>query len=460
MLEKSTQYRFIYVNISFKNNQKFIKSLEKSFSVEIPYAYLELNSELKESLDSYFYIVDTPEFITIFKKICSKYPKASFSVLGKIRGGDILRFLNLCKEENTVFFKPGDFVQLMAGEFKGLIGKVKDLQRDTVTLEYQLLKESHCRTFPLSDIISYSGQEIVIEQFKDMEKQYLDKGIRRTLLFDGTDCLHRGIKTNNTKYNGDKLFIGGIFSFYFNLLKMKELYPEYDIIVVFDNDPLEGRSELYKKAFQLNMKECKELVNNIGYKTAVGSAKDIIFSICQKDKGESDNILIYSSNPTYQSLVSNIVHVLFPKTTFRGNSFLRTPETVKALWSVNDVPKVAWVLAIMGCQNILGINDFNRNMKKSDVKKIKEADFLPELINANTSIEFATTLVFKPDFSQFVAEHFYNNLQKLLFKEIPINLSPKGDFKEKEMIDQLERLQLYKEVELIERSKRIFKGMW
>lgn len=458
MIEKSTFYKFIYVSVSFQNNANFIQSLKNNFKMEIPYCDLkELTPELKESLDSYFYIEDTPEFIGAFKKLCSKYPKVSFTVLGRIRGKDIFSFFNICKEENVVTFKTGDNIRLISGEFKGLIAKVSSVEGENAIIEYPLLKEKKLKTVPLNSINKHSADysDLVVNQFKNLEKQYVKNGVFRTLLVDGNDCLHRCIKNNNVKYNGNRIFIGGVFGFYFNLLKLKEIYPEYEIQVFFEEESLQKRSEIYQAAFRQNLSWCIRLLDNIGFQYYTGSILNGIYTVLEKSKAEYEKVLIFSSNPLLQTLVSDSCTLLYPKMTFRGSSIYLTPESVRKQWEISDPEKILWSMSLVGdFENIRNYTQFSQNAK------VKKQDYLPALSTSNTFHEFKQELMKQDKFLNFILSGTMDeNFKNLQFSRIPLK-KEKGKPNETKMIKFLEELQMYKEVELIDRSMRIFKGMW
>lgn len=476
MIDLSTFYKFIYVSVSFHDNINFVKTLKETYGVEIPYLDLDtLNPELQDSLDSYIYLKDDESFVKTYKKLCSKYPRISFTVLGRIRGKNIYKFFDICKEENTQTFKPGDKIRLVSGEFKGLIADIREIQGVRAVIEYPILKEKKTRTVPLSEIGSFEDSfDLFADQFKDIEAQYKSKGMSRHLIIDGNDALHRCIQNNNNKYNGKKQYVGGFYGFYFTLLKLKEFYPEYTLHVVFEDfeesPEYTQKSQIYRDAFLLNFRWAVQFSNAVGFHTHYFKnhpSKNVIYSLCkglEKEKTVTD-IFIYTTNPLLQTLVSEKTTIFYPKVTFRGNAEYYNKEQILKNWEVDSLEKITWVLAIEGFNGTVSANAFF--LAKSDnqrqiAQKARKTEYFPLIQNAKNVEEFKIALSENVKYKEYLQSNVFDAvLQALAFPEVLLacNLDKK-ERDEEAALKILEETQFYKEIEYWDRSYRMLRGLW
>lgn len=471
MIDLGTFYNFIYVSVSFKNNPNFVKSLKENYRAEIPYVDLNtLNPELQESLDSYIYLEADDSFVKTYKKLCSKYSKISFTVLGKIRGKNIYKFFNICKEENTQTFRPGDKIRLVSGEFKGLIADIKEIQGDNAVIEFPILKEKKYKTVPLSEVGSFEDSfDLFADQFKDLESAFRNTGACKNLIIDGNDALHRSIQNNNNRYNGNKQYVGAFYGFFFNLLKLKEFYPEYTVHVVFEdfeNTPLFAeKSQTYKDAFALNFKWALRFTAAIGYHLHYFprvKSVDIIADLC-KTFEQTDSVtdsFVFSTNSLLQTLASKKTTLFYPKVTFRGNAIYLTPADIMEKWGVDSLEKVKWVLVMEGEHGTISINKFLS--KKDSAQKARKAEYHPAIQSSKNVEELKITLSKNPKYAEYFKSGIFDaGMQMLEFKPLPVPCNfDKKERNEEEALQVLEETQMYKEIEYWDRSYRMLRGLW
>lgn len=465
MIDKSKFYKFIYVSISFSDNPTFVKNLREKFPVEIPFLDMDnLNKVLKESLDSYFYIESNDAFLNIYKSICRKYPKISFTILGNIRGKDVFSFFDACKKENTNIFKVGDHVKLIEGDLKNLSAKISKIDKEKVEIEFPLLNGTKTISCNISDIILHENYTpLELNKFKDIEKKYKEKGVKNVLIVDGNNCLQRSMYNIPDKYNSKDNYIGGFFGFYFSLLKIKEMFPEYEIHVVFDELPMFD-SEKVNNAYFLNLVWCKEFVKNIGfyfYFDKIIPAKNQIASLIRQIKETCTKILIYSTNEIFFSLLSENVSVFYPKTTFRGNSEFIDLEKVIEMYGVKTPEQVIWALIFLGKLNkqSKSVSQFFREKYGPKHGKIKPSEYIHLIQKSNTKEEILKNIQQDSKFSCFLSEFEKNLNCAKLNSDVPISVEKK-DYDCIGVYKILEEVEMYKEIELWDRSERIFKGLW
>lgn len=466
MIDKSKLYKFIYVSVSFADNPNFVKRLKENFEIEIPFLNMkDLNRNLKESLDSYFYIEQNEKFVDIYKAICKKYPKISFTVLGSIRGKDVFSFFNACEKANENFLKIGDIVKLVEGDFKNLSAKVSSINKEIVEIEFPLLKKAKKLTCNISELVLQDSiQQLEFGKFNNLEKKYRDKGVRNAIVIDGNDCLLRCMHNIPDKYNSKGDYIGGFMGFFFNLLKLKEIYPEYEMIVVFGNLIQNSFTEKVRNAFLRNQFWCKKLVANLGFLYAFSETeqtKNVIYSIVENLKPSYSQLIVYSTNKILQSIVTKNVVVFCPKTTLRGNSEFFDPQKVMSRYEINDPGKIIWMLGFLGDKelSLKSITDFFVDKNGPKQSKIKPAEYIA-YVNSSNSVQELLDSIKKDSKLHLFVPILENNLNALAInKDGTFSITQKESL-DSEVCSLLEEIEMYKEIELWDRSERIFKGLW
>ena len=468
MIDKSLFYKFIYVSVSFQDNPAFVKGLKTKFKIEIPYVDLDnLNRSLKESLDSYFYIENNEDFVNTYKLICKKYPKVSFTVLGNIRGKDIFSFFNTCKLDNIETFKVGDRVKVIEGELKNLSAKVSAVDKESVEIEFPLLNGTKRIVCKISELIlneNYTPFEA--SKFKSLEKKFLDKGLKYAVVVDGNNCLLRSMRNIPDKYNSNANYVGGFIGFYFSLLKLKEMYPEFSMHVAFNlsSDAFGYLSDKAKKAIFSNMSWCKRFVEEIGFYCHYSfehQEKDILGSLLLNLQEEYSQILVYSTNTILQSLVNDKVTIFYPKTTFRGNSEFIGKEQILTKYEVNRIDKVLWYLGFVGDSEGIAksLAQVYAEIFGPKQGKIKPSEFTPAINNSKDESELLTNIEKEPKLVKFLPQ-LQKNLNLLKINRNLQIQTTKKDLNNASVKSVLEEVEMYKEVEIWDRSERIFKGLW
>lgn len=467
MIDKAKFYKFIYVSVSFSDKLNFAKTLKEKHPVEIPYLDMpHLNPVLREAIDSYFYIEDGPLFPDIYRTICRRHTKISFTVLGQIRGKDIFAFFSSCAKANISSFQVGDFVKVVEGSLKNLSANISAIMRDRIEISFKILNEVRKVSLKISQVVpqeSYAG--LTLNAFKSMEEKYLQKGIQRALILDGNNCLLRSMCNNPAKFNSKNQYVGGFIGFYFSLLKVKEMFPEYKIYVAFSD--IKGDSLLspeLKGTYLQNLKWCKELVLHLGYTLCHSPTKEtvsIIAHLIEKVLVEQEHVLLYSTDPLLPQLTSKKVEIFYPKTSFRGNSEFISEKMILEKTGLDKVSKYPWLLAFQGCleRNIPSVSDFFLVRSGPRLGRIRESEYLPLLLACETEEQFCQTVQQTPKFEAFHPSLLENLTRTKIAgaEEISSECKP---FSTEEVHKILAEVEMYKEIELWDRTERICQGMW
>jgi len=289
----------------------------------------------------------------------------------------------------------------------------------------------------------------------------------------------------DTKYTAkDKRFVGGSFGFYFTLLKLKELFCEYEVHVVFDgfpekkfeNNPFykENRKGKYtlsfKEEFEDNLKWVKVFIWNLGYflyHFSDKEADDVIGSLVKNltKRGYSD-IVIYSTDKDFYQLLSNNVRIYLPKESFRGYSKFLKEDEVLEKFKLNSIKKINWFRAIRGDggDTIPSINTYYKKIKyKSSIVKV--GHYIELINNANFLEEFIQEISNKDMFREFFREQFLKNLNLLeldcsIFDSFDMLDKFCGSFDREKIKSCLEFNSFFRELEMLDKNLRIFKGEW
>lgn len=248
------------------------------------------------------------------------------------------------------------------------------------------------------------------------------------------------------------------------MLKLKEIYPEYEIIVVFDNSIPNSFTEKVKNAFLRNQFWCKRLVENLGFSyvfSETEQTKNVISSIIENLKQSYSELIVYSTNKVLQSIVAKNVVVFYPKTTFRGNSEFFNPQKVMSKYGINSPHKIVWMLGFLGDKelSLKSVTDFFVDMNGPKQGKIKPAEYVA-YVNSSNSVQELLDFLKKDSKLQLFVPILENNLKAMAINKNGTFSVTKKEPSDSEICSLLEEVEMYKEIELWDRSERIFKGMW
>ena len=483
-IEPDKIYVLLHTQISFARNIVFLRKIKELFTLEIPYIdFPKLTPELQDALDQYIYVLNVPGVEITIHKLCHHYSSVSFTELGKVMGSEILGLIDSCLEELKSSVIIGGTYKILSGPLKNLHTIVRDVEGEYAHVSYETLNCSREITLPITNL----EETVPLNPeagFKDFLADAKKSGRHGAVIIDGSFSLHKSAFGYDTVYTRAGRFVGGCQGFYFDILRYKELYPDRQIHVVFDSYDEEkfkenpsykaGRMKCTPKwiaAYKDNFNWCERLVRALGYHfyhMAGKEGDDIIASLASHltvNMGYQ-NVLIYSADRDFYSIVDDKISVILPKKSFRGNSRTITEVLAREEFGVNENRKINWIRALSGdgSDNIGGVNSFNKRHKQET--KYMASQFLPYVNEASTLSICKEKLLSDARFEGFVKSgQFESNLKLLTMKKDIFkpkeDLSKfKTDYDKQKFLDLLEEVGFYRELEAISRIERILQSSW
>lgn len=488
-IESNKQYILIYVSISFKNNINFLKKIQKEFGFEIPYLDVPVVSEeLRSVLDSYIYLEESLNTKNIFLKLYQKYKQITFTDLGLIPGKEIYKLINSCISTTLNSVKVGEYYKLIKHPLKNLIIKVISIEGDFVVGEYTVMNEVQHIKVPITKISSFKNiyQVEKDSQFINYMELARKMNKKKAIVVDGHNMLFRNMFGYDTKYTAkDHIFVGGAYGMYFSLLKLKSLFPEYEIHLIFDGYDEEKfkenpkykihRQRLREKAkyaLNNNLRWVREFAFNVGlsvYHLKDKEGDDVVGSVVKFliDILHYEDVIIYSTDRDFYSIVSDKVSLYVPRVEFRGSSKRVFKKDALNEFGVTGIHKINWCKSISGdkSDNICTINMYNKE-KGIKCSQVKSKDYLTTINESDSFDEVKTRLSLIKKFKNFIQEGVMDKNFKLLTINQSL-LNNKVDLSEFQgicnydnAVKLLEEFAFYKELEGFERNFRIFRGIW
>lgn len=487
-IEKDKEYILIYSPISFYKNKNLFSKIKKDFKFEIPYFDIPfLSEEMRNTLDNYLYLEVNEYVKNILTILNHKYRPFRFIDLGKLFGEEILKLINNCISEVRDAIKIGDYYRIDKGHpLSNLIIKVVSIKEDIVLGCFHTYQGERSIEVPISKIKIFKNPYIIKPKFINYLRREQDMGNYRAIIIDGHNILYKSMFGFKNLYRSrDHKFVGGAYGFYFTLLKLKELFPEYEIYVVFDGydkikfeenleykkDRLE-KTEKFKENFKYNLNWVKAFSSSLGFRVHHLMDKegdDVIGSISNflDKKLGYQHILIYSRDIDFYSILNEKVNIYLPRLEFRNRANIITVKEALEKFEVNSIDKINWVKAITGdiSDSIIKINTFNSNYGLKSFR-VKKQNYL-NLINSCTDIEdLKSELIRNKKFKLFIESGQFDRNLKLLtinkdifegYRDLDCFL---GISSKECSISLLEDFSFFREVEVIDRNYRIFQGIW
>lgn len=486
-LNRSAKYQLLFTQLNFSNNIAFLKRLAQSIpALEIPYLdYLDSAESTLEAFDSYIYLLDQDGWREAYTDLQRKHPKLTATHIGAITGEQALKMVDAATDQRRAESAPNDYFKILSGPMRNLVVQLDRVEGETAHVHHTLLKERRDMTLPITNLGPSEAPPSATEGFTNLLDQNQAAGNKRAIVVDGSYALYRAMFGYSTMYTraGSK-FVGGAFGFYFTMLELKELYPEYEIHVVFDGWDERKMTEnpeykalrisntpKFKQAFHENREWIKAFIKAAGfylYHPDDKEADDVIGSIVGWLRNQKyQHVYIYSLDTDFRQLLGPTVEQICPKQNFRGFTERVTAAAACAEFGINSINKVNWYRAVAGdsSDNIPTINMFYKSQGHR-VPTIERDDYLPFVNAAKTFDEYRQTLADHATFAHFVAQGQFDKNFKLL----TINTSlfdsyvsldmHKGEFSVDEIAKLLEQFCFFKELEMLERNARILGAVW
>lgn len=494
-ISADTTYRLIFAQLSFARNEPFLKKLQATHGVEIPYLdYAHLPAEQRDHLDTYTYLPDDEDFRARYSKLNRSYPQVGFTDLGRVSGKSILDMLGAAAPNNAETLQIDAHYKLTAGPFKNLQVQLTSVAGEDAVVRYPLLGSERTLHIPTNHLELIETPLNPWSGFRNLMDLEVSRGNRNAVIIDGSFALHRAMYGNDKLYTKSKKFIGGCSGFYFDLLRLKELYPEYEIHVIFDgydrrkfeNNPdykahRAGFGTRLRQAYGENQDWCERLTRALGYhlyKLNDKEGDDIIGSLAThltRDRGYN-HALIFSVDTDFFQLVSDKIHLHMPKQSFRGNSITIRPEDAREHFTANvggiKTPlnrndKINWYRALHGdtSDNILSINKYVHKVT-GVMTKYQGTHYLPIINEAETLEACKAGLLADSRFEDFVTDGQFDTNLKLLTINTELfstetNFGQYGSTFEQDTLEALlVEISFFKELEQLPKVSRIFQGVW
>ena len=473
----------LWFGVSFADDDKLYRQVKKicPSAVVVYYDIPHISFDTRQSLSNYVLVPSGIEAEGLFNyirdsKVCE------VQKLGSIKDHKMFRFVTSIREASQQEISLGSIYQITEGEYRNLIVKAYSLDEKGKVV---------CR-FPILGKIRELHVDISrLTQFRDLNRLKRKGNFRnltmkdKAFVIDGHNILYRAIYSYPDKYSAfSGKYIGGGYGFYFSLLKIKTMYPEYGIYVCFDSDigykqkyypeykkQRPPKSERFKTAFEENLSWCERLCTSLGipvYRIPDIEGDDLIGS-CVKRLLDSDykDIVIYSQDGDFKQLLSPRVRILQPKNTFKQSDRLLDSDLALQEYGVSSIEKILWYKALHGdnSDNILSIN---KRYSQEGISQplIKDTDYLPIINSSNTYDEFKSSLALDSRFQPFVTSGYLDRNLSILkinqscFDSRPFVFYDPEKLDRKEYVEALRDFAMYRELEFIDKNLRIFKGVW
>lgn len=343
------------------------------------------------------------------------YPNTLGSEFGKV----LIRYqIDRCEktEEAIKNSSAEEYFKIINGDYSNLIVKLKKYKKDNSVVQ----------AFIFNKLI-----DLIIPN-KFLEKTEIDKEIfefslnynranvinnKRTIIIDAPYLLIWSLINYPNLYSIDAdTYVGPSYGFYFTLLKLKQLYQEYRLVLAFGNLDLDyyfNFSEFKKlnlsskkitltPILEYNLNWCKELSIALGYDTYQHSIRtcDMINTISAK-YSRAEYIYIYSRDKNLLSLCTDKIELYFNKVSFNGYDEIVDIPYICDKYKINKVSDLIHVRALKGdgFSNVKGIKDTLYN------------DFI-DVYKRLGIIKTLEELKLKSQFKEFMESEYFINLNK------------------------------------------------
>lgn len=484
LIDPQSRYRLIYTSVAFSRNTPFLTKLRDQYGVIIPFLdYHTLSQEMRDAFDTYLYLPDSPQSDDTLSCITRAYPQVTFTLLGTLPGRDITKMLDTCVNEVTSSLQIGHHYKILTGPYRNLVVKMESYTQDLATVSYQLFTHHHTITLPPHQLTPTSPPPDPQFGFTNLLEQAQQMSHNNAIIIDGNNALYRNMFGYSQLFTRlENRFVGGAFGFYFTFLKLKELYPEYTIHVVFDGYDADKMSAnpsykagrisntpKFKAAFRDNLDWVKRFSLAAGfslYHYPDLEADDVIGSLAHHfTQSGYRHVIIYSADTDFCQLASPTTTLCQPKASFRGHTQHTTQKDVLDRFGITEIHKVNWVRALAGdsTDNIPSINIHNKTHSIPHTQ-IRSHDYLPIINTLPTLSHLTQHLTQLAPYTHFItSQQFARNLDLLTLN---LNLFPNRPiptplpFSHNTCTQLLEEMSFYKELEQFDRSARIFRGIW
>lgn len=491
-VEASAEYLLIYTTFQPEKKLDLVKKLcDKLPELIFPtVAFSSAASEVLETFKNYIYIqiMEDKRHLKILDALRRNLGGHEFSHLGKIPGSDILKFMRNVQETSSKKFQAGDTIRVLRGEYSGVRLPVITCEGDQVYCEVEIFYYKTPLVFNSEDVELAKEDPLPSNPFVNYVKLAQDNKMRNAIVIDGMFLAYRStFRYSNLFAKNNTVYVGTAYGFYLSLLKLKTMYPEAEVFVVFDgkntskyekNPEYKANRDKYTPAFyerfNANLEWIRKFIANTGFhyiKQDDQEGDDVLGSVATSLVEEHGfaHVRIFSYDTDFYQMVCDKVSLLIPKRSSTGPGVTESVYLKDALefFGVDSPSKINWVRAVMGdtSDNIFSVNKFNSLEKLPH--KLVQSRFPVECSNkANSLEEYKALLATKPAMVDFLSRQFDKNLELLTIRTDLLKGQKdfltryQGTFNHDSLMDLFEDFSFYKEADAFSRNSRILQSEW
>lgn len=473
----------VYVGVSFADDKVLYDKVKKvSKNIIIPYYDIKgISYASRQSLANYV-LADKEDVEDIIKVVLSLHKGCEVERLGMVKDYKLLDFVRKVRKDSHNEVVPGCIYQITEGEYRNLIVKAEAVNGNVVTVRYPFFGKIRTLDVNISSL----------EKYKDLHKLKKPKNFKslidphKHILIDGRNILYRSIFAYPDKYSMEERYIGAGYGFYFAILKLKALFPEYIPHICFDYSTTNKQSEYpgyrklrvvddedSRKAFEDNLQWCSRLCDSLGYPSyrAEGFDTDVLIANLAREllSNGAEDIILYSQDEDFVQLLSSRVRILQPKQSLKQSDRSVTHGEILNLYGLDRIDKTVWYKAVYGdiSERPTSIMSLYRDLRLP-LNSLSDRSECVRYMNSSDTVErFKGRLLSDQRFRRFAESGCFDrniSLLKLDSQCLKGYTLYKGYDPEKVdkklFVKTMKEFCMYRELEFVDRNYRIFKGVW
>lgn len=478
------KYKLIYTPISLFQRTQLARDIVAIDPEHIKIPAIDdinLAAELREDLEAYI-LISTDHLSTLFPKIQKKFTKLSPTILGDVPEHIQKLFEKTAHETHQLKIVIGNQYQIASGPLKNLIGIAMERNKDEVILKVPILREVKKITSSVNNLKVPTNPIPKTRR----ESSMIVKG--KALVIDGHNALYRSVYGKSNIYNAHGRFVGGCHGVFHILIKLKHLFPEYELFMCFDGfdqskvelfpeyKAQRVKSDRLKAAIEDNLKWCISMSKAIGAQTHHHpkiEGDDTIGSLVSNlhQYHQYTDIIIYSRDHDLYQLLSEAhpkIDIYQPNTTFRDSPKYITHQMISEEYSGMHPRKIPILKAIMGddSDNIKSCNTLLKTKFPETSFPIFTTKEALAICNQAEDNEEALNLMSEHPHLQLIHDELRVNLKITTINTEALNPRETDPIKNKiepnteALAKLLQEAALFRDLENIEKNEKILQGVW
>lgn len=481
--KKNRKFSVLHTGVEYRTDKAKVLRVKEAHELIVPSLDAVGTVESLASFEGYVFC-PTENTASAVDALAFLYgcDKRDIDVLGIVSYEEISNMLEAASLRIDRDIDFGQAHKIIEGEYKGLFVTPLLIREHTgnVVCSYQVTGVDRLVDVPPQSLVKEQDpyEEISDNFLIDIRSEALKQGVRRVLVIDATYLTMRSIFTYDRMYKtSDGTFVGGRLGFYYSLLKMKQLYPEYEVHVVFD--AMKKRSFFTKVGRGKNRlgKAVEQTWDwNIALAKACGmhvyyiknkEARDVIASVTSTLLRQHlmDRVYIVSKDDDFASLVCHEVSMYLPKITQRDQDRIVHLRDIQERFGVQETHKIIWLKCFLG-----DVGSDIPSISQVLGKPVKNQEVL-DMVNKVNSLEDLRDRVIAGEFGSSLMTFVKRGTFDKHLKRMSLDLSIFDDnqglldlyanrFDEDRIQYLLEESDFYSELEYLSKSLVVLKGLW